>query len=314
MFKSRAKKQAEFLLKVEREKEKLQQREAAREAARQKAAEENQKLFKACVDGYKTSYQRHPKATAISTLVGGMLVLGFGGILTNSSEPSSQLIANPSPSRPPSSSETQTASSGKSSPLATNEFTFPQASCGDKPTGSNDTWYPVFIEGGDLSDIRSRYYADAVSTTRQKTGKSAVQLASFINYDRALEFAQAVDGEVGQSTSPTETNWEKQITTPTMPPASTELPQIEETQTEAEKFQAEVIRATSNWSAKSVVQAEAPEELLQKGRASCEALAAGISPEELAEYTAQQVEPNIRNVTQSYVQGIAKAAKFHVCD
>jgi hypothetical protein len=84
MFKSKARKQAEFLLKVEREKERLQQREAAS----QKAAEDIQELVKACIDGYKATYQRHPKTTIISTLVVGILVvLKVGGILSNSSEP-----------------------------------------------------------------------------------------------------------------------------------------------------------------------------------------------------------------------------------
>lgn len=83
-----------------------------------------------------------------------------------------------------------------------NKFNFPQDSCGDKLIGGNDTWYAVFIDGGDLSDIRNKYCADAVSIIRQKTGKPAVQLASFIKYDKALEFAQAVGGEVGQPQSP----------------------------------------------------------------------------------------------------------------
>ncbi len=73
MFKSKARKPAEFLLKVEKEKEKLQQREAAREAARQKAAEDIQKFIKACIDEYRTAYRRHPKATIVSTLTKGKL-------------------------------------------------------------------------------------------------------------------------------------------------------------------------------------------------------------------------------------------------
>ncbi|HEY9779521.1 MAG TPA: hypothetical protein V6D09_05215 [Leptolyngbyaceae cyanobacterium] len=198
MFKSKARKQAEFLLKVEREKERLQQQEAAREAARQKTAEDIRKVIKACIDDYKAAYQQHPKTTIISTIICGVFVLGIGGIRSNSSEHSSKSTANSTPLITPSSSEFQADQSAKSLPLATNGFTFPQTSCGDKATGGNDTWYPVFIDGGDLSDIRSRYCADAASTIRQKTGKSAVQLASFTNYNRALEFAQAVGGEVGQ--------------------------------------------------------------------------------------------------------------------
>jgi hypothetical protein len=93
MFKSKARKQAEFLLKVEREKEKLQQREAAREAARQKAAGDTQKLIRTCVNGYKTAYQRYPKATIVSTIVGGLLVLGIGGIRNNTNTPPQKPIS-----------------------------------------------------------------------------------------------------------------------------------------------------------------------------------------------------------------------------
>ncbi len=154
MFKSKARKQAEFLLKVEREKEKLQQQEEARFAARQKAAEDIQKFIKACIDGYKAAYQCHPKATLIVTSIIGAFVLG--GILTNSSEHSSNLTANSTPQITPSSSEFQADQSARPLPVATNEFRFPQASCGDKPTGGDDTWYPVFIDGGDLTGLRQK--------------------------------------------------------------------------------------------------------------------------------------------------------------
>lgn len=91
------------------------------------------------------------------------------------------------------------------STVDTNKFNFPQNSCGDKLIGGNTTWYAVFIDEGDLSDIHNKYCADAVSIIRQKTGKLAVQLASFTKYDRALEFAQAVGGEVGHPQSPSST-------------------------------------------------------------------------------------------------------------
>jgi len=79
-------------------------------------------------------------------------------------------------------------------------FRFPQSSCGDKPTGDNDTWYPVFIDGADLEDIRANYCADAVATKRKDTGVDTVQLASLTNQERAFQLAQAVNGDVGEPT------------------------------------------------------------------------------------------------------------------
>jgi hypothetical protein len=75
-------------------------------------------------------------------------------------------------------------------PNEVSSFRFPQSSCGDKPTGENDTWYPVFIDGADLERIRANYCADAVATTRKDTGVETVQLASLTSYERALELVR----------------------------------------------------------------------------------------------------------------------------
>jgi hypothetical protein len=95
-----------------------------------------------------------------------------------------------------------------SSPVASgalptqSQFNFPKATCGDKSTGANDTWYPVFVDRGDLETIRRNFCADATSTLRKDSKVEAVQVASFISRDQALEFAQAVGGDVGQPTYP----------------------------------------------------------------------------------------------------------------
>lgn len=93
-------------------------------------------------------------------------------------------------------------------PSSSSSFNFPKASCGDKPTGGNDTWYPVFVDGGDLETIRSQFCADAVSTVREDSQVESVQLASFTNYDKAVKFAQAVGGDVGKPTSRNSTDSE----------------------------------------------------------------------------------------------------------
>ena len=81
------------------------------------------------------------------------------------------------------------------------KFQFPQNSCGDKSTDSNNTWYPVFINGGSLDEIQQKYCKDAINATRQ-TGEKAIQVASFISDTKALRFAKAVGGEVGEPRKP----------------------------------------------------------------------------------------------------------------
>jgi hypothetical protein len=56
---------------------------------------------------------------------------------------------------------------------------FPKESCGDKSTDANNTWYPVFINGGNLDEVQQKYCKDAINATRQ-TGEKAIQVASFI--------------------------------------------------------------------------------------------------------------------------------------
>jgi hypothetical protein len=72
------------------------------------------------------------------------------------------------------------------------KYDFPLESCGDPPTGANDHWYPVFIDG---TFGRQAYCKDAVGV---KNTFAKVQVASFTSYERALEFAKAVGGRVGQ--------------------------------------------------------------------------------------------------------------------
>jgi hypothetical protein len=109
------------------------------------------------------------------------------------SEPSSALSNNSNDYLIESPSQVENTSDG---------FNFPLTTCGDKPSGNNDTWYPVFVDGGNLDNIRSQFCADAISTIREDTKFKSVQVASFNNRDRALKFAQLVGGEVGKPTYP----------------------------------------------------------------------------------------------------------------
>jgi hypothetical protein len=99
-----------------------------------------------------------------------------------------------------SSASEENSSVSEAEPSESTSFHFPQSSCGDKPTEGDDNWYPVFIDGADLESIRANYCADAVATKRKDTGVDTVQLASLTSHERALELAQAVNGDVGEPT------------------------------------------------------------------------------------------------------------------
>ena len=80
-------------------------------------------------------------------------------------------------------------------------FNFPKASCGDKLTGGNDTCYPVFVDGGNLETIHRNFCADSITTVPKDSKVQTIQVASFTNRDRTIEFAKAVGGNVGQLTN-----------------------------------------------------------------------------------------------------------------
>lgn len=103
---------------------------------------------------------------------------------------------------PTTESELPTISSTPSNKVEvqTPEFHFPQSSCGDSSHDGNKTWYPVFIDNGHLEKIRAQYCQDAIKTMRTNTNTPSIQVASFAQRDKALRFAQAVGGAVGQPT------------------------------------------------------------------------------------------------------------------
>jgi uncharacterized protein YgiM (DUF1202 family) len=85
----------------------------------------------------------------------------------------------------------------KEAATAAGAFKFPQATCGEEASTPSDNWYPVYIDGAELSAIRSQYCGNAISEVRSKTGAPTVQVASFTSYEKAKLFATAVGGEVG---------------------------------------------------------------------------------------------------------------------
>jgi hypothetical protein len=168
------------------------------------------------------------------TVLSGWLLLS----VVVGAPPEPQVRETPSPSvieefSPPISSPMPTPSgvSKQSSPTSasSNKFQFPLPSCGDQATQTDVTWYPVFVDGGNLEAIRRQYCADAISTTREQTGKPTIQVASFANYDKAQAFAAAVGGEVGQPSSSGSEIEQKPVqatSVPTSTPSSSPSPAV----------------------------------------------------------------------------------------
>jgi uncharacterized protein YgiM (DUF1202 family) len=99
------------------------------------------------------------------------------------------LLSKPSAKAPAKGSDAATTAAG--------EFKFPQATCGEEASTPSENWYPVYIDGAELSAIRSQYCGNAISEVRSNTGAPTVQVASFTSYEKAKKFATAVGGEVG---------------------------------------------------------------------------------------------------------------------
>jgi hypothetical protein len=83
--------------------------------------------------------------------------------------------------------------------LLVNKFSFPLESCGDPSSGSDNRWYPVFMDAADSSNLYEHCKDAVVRESIGKNGSFAkLQVGSFTSYERALEFAKAVGGRVGK--------------------------------------------------------------------------------------------------------------------
>jgi hypothetical protein len=84
---------------------------------------------------------------------------------------------------------------------------FPLASCGDSNPGGTNYWYPVFITNSqaNLFLVRRDYCRDAFPKYRKERGITSIQVASFLDPQKAEQFAQIMrnkidNAEVGQPT------------------------------------------------------------------------------------------------------------------
>jgi serine/threonine protein kinase, bacterial len=151
------------------------------------------------------------KAMLIGSGIGSMLLLGV--ILLRGQPP--VVVVQPSPLDSPSPSESLAmpvpvipspiASSPAPSPSLkpsvspspTEPISTAPTTCGDPPN-SGQTWYPVFLDNVDVAQVRQDFCQDAIEKKREN-GTPTVQVASFSDSQRAADFAQKVNGEVGVS-------------------------------------------------------------------------------------------------------------------
>jgi serine/threonine protein kinase, bacterial len=146
------------------------------------------------------------KALILGGCIGGAIL---GAVLLFRPQPIPEVQPSPIASASPSSLDSPTAAATPSlAPVTPSELspapptsaspspaTTAAATCGD-PGGTGDTWHPVFINQGNLEQVRSQYCQDAIAKTRDD-GTPAVQVASFTSREKAESFAQKVGGEVG---------------------------------------------------------------------------------------------------------------------
>ncbi|MEP0884636.1 DUF4367 domain-containing protein [Trichocoleus sp. ST-U3] len=80
---------------------------------------------------------------------------------------------------------------------------FPQESCGDNPPNDPKAYpvkfYPVFIDYNEnnFKTVTSMYCRDALKKLRKETGKEAIQVSSFLSFERANQFNFFLQDKLG---------------------------------------------------------------------------------------------------------------------
>lgn len=79
-------------------------------------------------------------------------------------------------------------------------YRFPKNTCGNRDPGGTNDWYPVYVKYSEynLTKIRNFYCGDALKNRRQ-TGEMSIQVASFLNQQDALDFANVMQSELGSA-------------------------------------------------------------------------------------------------------------------
>jgi hypothetical protein len=80
-------------------------------------------------------------------------------------------------------------------------FNFPLSTCGDPMPNGVNTWYPVFVENTpeNLQKIKNNYCQDAFLKKRKYSGVVWIQVASFLDSDKARYFSNIMQTNVAKS-------------------------------------------------------------------------------------------------------------------
>jgi hypothetical protein len=80
-------------------------------------------------------------------------------------------------------------------------FNFPLSTCGDPMPNGVNTWYPVFVENTpeNLQKIKNNYCQDAFLKKRKDSGVVWIQVASFLDSDKARYFSNIMQTNVAKS-------------------------------------------------------------------------------------------------------------------
>ncbi len=129
------------------------------------------------------------KPVALGLIGIGMLTAAWKGV--------SALTKNTPVATPPTVSTPQSLSIASTPQGVASSPNVAQETCGD-PSNPTADWYGVFVDGGDLSEMQSKFCRDAVAVVRQDSARAAIQVASFTNPQSAANFARIVGGTVAK--------------------------------------------------------------------------------------------------------------------
>ncbi len=139
------------------------------------------------------------------TMVLGLIGLGVLRTTSNSNNIPIESSAIPSSSTTNSTNSPIPEPTPVSTPNLFDRESFPKSSCGDSlPTNLAAypvNFYPIFVPVSDsnLQLARSQFCQDSLAVTRSDTGRKAIQISSFNDRDKAIQFRDYVERSIGDA-------------------------------------------------------------------------------------------------------------------
>lgn len=139
------------------------------------------------------------------TVLVGLLGLGLLKMTDKSIESTSTSISSTTSTTSNSSSSSTPEPTPVSTPNPFDRGSFPKSSCGDamptNPSAYPVSFYPIFVSISDanLRTAQSQFCRDSLAVTRTDTGRKAIQISSFTNRDKAMQFRDYVGRSIGDA-------------------------------------------------------------------------------------------------------------------